>query len=117
MVLKCVLCSALAVVVAAHSSLCSGPCPVHSQEALTLVQRHASTLAWSRDVDATNEAAEGQQKPEMDLAMKDLDIDEKHKAELLILFIHHIFYILICYIYFYLYINIIFSIFSFFKVV
>jgi hypothetical protein len=37
-------------------------------------------LAWSSGVDATNEAAEGQQKPEMDLAMTDLGVDEKHKA-------------------------------------
>jgi hypothetical protein len=53
--------------------LCSGPCPAHSQETLTLVQRHASTLASSRDVDATNESAEGQLKPDMDLAKKDLE--------------------------------------------
>jgi hypothetical protein len=45
MVLKCVLCLALAIVAAAHSGLCSGPsCPAQPKEALTLVQRHASPL-------------------------------------------------------------------------
>jgi hypothetical protein len=53
MVLTYILCSALAVVAAAHSSslsahlsegLCSGPCPAQSKEALVFVQRLASKL-------------------------------------------------------------------------
>jgi hypothetical protein len=53
MVLTCILCSALAVVAAAHSGslsahvsegLCSGPCPAESKEALAFVQRLASKL-------------------------------------------------------------------------
>jgi hypothetical protein len=53
MVLKCVLCSALAFVAAAYSGRfsshvsagqCSGPSPTQSKESLALVQRHASAL-------------------------------------------------------------------------
>jgi hypothetical protein len=62
MVLKCVLCSALAFVVAAYSGRfpshvsagqCSGPCPTQSEESLALVQRHASALTSLVHADET----------------------------------------------------------------
>jgi len=87
MVLKCVLCSALAFVAAAYSGSffshvpagqCSGPCPTQSKESLALVQRHASALT---SMDKARNSTVLQQKLQM--AMKDLAmkrVEDKHKA-------------------------------------